>query len=217
MSLLLNQMSSKLPLFLRSDVSGLTFGMRGMPDQTKIYLEIFKVCKMKERLHACKLPVVWHCFSISWTSWKQILMKPDEAPSGVSCKLFMNTDSAVLYSAELHSYKIMEIKQKVIIWVVLQLCMCSGYGTIMWWQNNPCLLFVWKKLSRIWTHTQSPVWWQVIGTLAFRVWWVNRNLFCMKAQIAGLIDKYSSYLCVKSKLKANIKSLAHGLTVERVC
>jgi len=39
----------------------------------------------------------------------------------------------------------------------------------------------------------------------------------MKAQITGLINKYSAYLCVKSKLKANIKTYIECFTVERVC
>lgn len=92
---------------------------------------------------------------------QQILMKPDKAPSGVSCKLFMNTDSAVLYSAELHSYKIMKMfKAKVIIWVLLLLCMCSGYGKIkkhVTKQPISVIWSVWRKLSRICTHTVTSM------------------------------------------------------------
>lgn len=115
-------------------VSGLTFGIRGMLDQTRIYLEIFKVCKRKERVHSCKLPVVWHCFSVSWTSWQQHLMKPDEAPSGVSCKLFMNTDSAVPYSAELEIIGNVQIKMHHMSFITVV------HVQRLWWQQSNLLL-----------------------------------------------------------------------------
>lgn len=120
--------------------SGLTFGIRGMLDQTRIYLEIFKVCKMKERVHSCKLPFVWHCFSISWTSWQQNLMKPDEAPSGVSCKLFMNTDSAVLYSAELEIIGNVQIKMHQMSFITVVHVQRLWYNHKNMWQQSNLLL-----------------------------------------------------------------------------
>lgn len=69
-----------------------------------IFIYIFKERKLRKE-YACKLLVGWHCFSISWIGWQQNLIKPDETPSGVTCKLFINTDSAVLYSAEPCSIK----------------------------------------------------------------------------------------------------------------
>lgn len=163
------------------------------------------------------------------------MVKPDDPPSEVTCKLF--TDSAVLYSAELHSNKITKMFKKKVHHLNF-ITVVQRHGTIIktcdraksYFEHLKKVIKAEYAHRHLYTHTQSQVKQQVIsGQHAFRVWWANRSLFCIKVQITGHINKWLlpwSKNSAQSKHQYQISSHWHihvhnqmfnDVTVKRVC